>query len=239
MRLLAIETSTDACSVALMIDEEIRVDHRLVPQKHAALVLPMVDALMSESGITASQLDGIAFGRGPGSFTGVRIGVAVTQGIALGADVGVLGVSSLQCMAQGVYRRDRDGVRYVAACLDARMSEVYFGAFQMGEDGLAQPLSQERVCAPEAVAALRSELPQPMVWAGSGVSRYADVLLTDNNSAVACVVDDCWPEAQDLLAILQHSVDEGTLQSAEEAMPVYLRNKVAETTAERESAKAV
>lgn len=235
MRLLAIETSTDACSVALQIDDDIRMDHRLVPQKHAALVLPMVDALMMDAGVTAAQLDGIAFGRGPGSFTGVRIGIAVTQGIALGAGIGVTGISSLQCMAQGVRRRSQACV--VAACLDARMSEVYFGAFQADDQGLVCPLGDELVCAPEAVAALLTSLPEVERWAGSGVERYEPVLLPPGRAAQERVCRECWPEAQDLLTLARPAVVAGSLQSAEDAMPVYLRNKVADTTAERAAAR--
>ena len=102
MILLALDTSTDACSVALRVDDQLFIDHRVVAQQHGSLVLPMVDALMSQAGLQASQLDALIYGRGPGSFTGVRIGVACAQGIALGADIGVVGVSTLQSIAQGV-----------------------------------------------------------------------------------------------------------------------------------------
>ena len=117
MNLLAIETSTDACSVALLSDSNILVDHRIAAQQHGSLVIPMIDAIMAEAQLRPTQLDGVVFGRGPGSFTGVRIGVALAQGIALGADIGVVGISTLHSVAQGAFRVH--GEQKVAVCLDA------------------------------------------------------------------------------------------------------------------------
>jgi tRNA threonylcarbamoyladenosine biosynthesis protein TsaB len=144
MNLLAIETSSDACSVALLCGTQIQTDHRIVPQQHGRLVLPMIDALMAQSELSVNQLDGVVFGRGPGSFTGVRIAVALTQGIALGADVGVIGISTINSIAQGVYRQHGDCS--VAVSIDARMDEVYFAAYTLTDDGVMKPVTEEYLC---------------------------------------------------------------------------------------------
>lgn len=227
MNLLAIETSTDACSVGLSVDGELLLDHRIASQQHGALVLPMVDALLARAGIVPAQLDGVVFGRGPGSFTGVRIGVAVTQGIALGADAGVFGVSTLQSVAQGCHRVH--GETHVAVSLDARMDEVYFAAFVCDDAGLMQPLGEEMVVPPAQVPALPDD--SRWCWAGSGAERYREQVLSMTPEAT--IHDDCWPMAQDLLTLGMPSAVSGGMLPAEQAAPVYLRDKVAQTTAER------
>lgn len=229
MNILAIETSTDVCSVALQTGTDLLCDHRIAAQQHGTIVLPMIDALMAEASLSPRQLDGVAFGRGPGSFTGVRIGVALTQGIALGADVGVIGISTMHSVAQGVYRVHGD--QRVAVSLDARMDEVYFACYELGEDAIMRALSDEHICLP-------SDVPQPpesssLCWAGSGAERYEEILLTRFSVSAEHLRKDAWPHAQDLIGIASPNVATGKLVPAEEAMPVYLRNKVAETTEER------
>ncbi len=229
MKLLAIETSTDACSVGLSIDGNLLLDHRMAAQQHGALVLPMVDALMAEAGLAPAQLDGVVFGRGPGSFTGVRIGVAVTQGIALGAGVGVVGISTLQSVAQGCYRVHGD--EHVAVCLDARMDEVYFSAYQRDEAGLMQAVMKERVLPPADMPRLPTD--QNWYWAGTGAERYAELLGDVFDVGAGAIRPDCWPNAEDLLTLGEAVARSGGLLPPEEAAPVYLRDKVAQTTAER------
>lgn len=229
MNLLAIETSTDACSVALLTGSDVLCDHRIAAQQHGTIVLPMIDALMAEASLNPRQLDGVAFGRGPGSFTGVRIGVALTQGIALGADVGVVGISTMHSVAQGVYRMH--GNQRVAVSLDARMDEVYFACYELGEGSIMSAISDEYICLPADVP--QTSDPASMVWAGSGAERYEEILLTRFSVGVEQIRRDAWPHAQDLIDIALPSVAAGKLVPAEDAMPVYLRNKVAETTEER------
>jgi len=234
VRLLAIETSTEACSVGLMIDGQIVSDHRMAPQQHGALVLPMIDALMSKAGITPSQLDAVAYGRGPGSFTGVRIGVALTQGIALGADVGVIGISTLHTVAQGVHRLHGD--RHIGVSLDARMAEVYFATYAIeGNSSRVSPIEQERICTPAEVPDI--EMIQPWVWCGSGAERYADILQPQTQGKPVTIRQDAWPHAHDVLLLAESRYQTDEMTSADKASPVYLRNKVAETTAEREESK--
>lgn len=229
MNLLAIETSTDACSVGLSVNDELILDHRLAAQQHGTLVLPMVDALMAKAELTPQQLDGVVFGRGPGSFTGVRIGVAVAQGIALGADVGVAGISTLQSVAQGCSRVHGDW--HVAVSLDARMDEVYFAAFARDEKGLMMPITEEVVLPPTALAALPET--HAWHWAGSGAERYASLLRERFTVDETTLRTDCWPQAMDLLTLAMPMAAAGTLVPPEQASPVYLRDKVAQTTAER------
>ena len=230
MRLLAIDTSTDACSVGLMIDGEMHVDHRVAPQQHGALVLPMVDALMATAGVTVSMLDALVYGRGPGSFTGVRIGVATAQGIALGADIGVIGISTMHSIAQSCYRQYGD--KQLAVSIDARMDEVYFCEYQLGSDQTMQAMGEEQIGLPSAIDAQRAEN-----WAGSGAERYASELhqrLGVNAAAIRC---DCLPHATDLLTLGAIELAVENVHAAEHAAPVYLRNNVALTIAERDALK--
>jgi len=226
MKLLAFDTSTDACTVAVMVDQQVLADHRLVSQKQGELLLPMIDELMAEAGLTAGNLDALVFGRGPGSFTGVRIGVATAQGIALGADVGVFGVSTLQAIAQGCYREYGDSA--VAVSVDARMDEVYFCEYQCDQDGLMQPLADEQIALPGAVHWHRAEQ-----WAGSGAECYEQILHDVFSVAPAHIRRARLPQAADLLTIGVQALHRGALLPAELASPVYLRNKVALTTAQR------
>ena len=233
MNLLAIETSTDACSVALLCDTEILADHRIAAQQHGRLVLPMIDTLMAQAQLSASQLDGVVFGRGPGSFTGVRIAVALTQGIALGADVGVIGISTMHSVAQGVFRLHGD--RVVAISLDARMDEVYFAAYELQDESVMSPITDECLCRPTELPVLVSDASRR--WAGSGAERYSALLSEHYEVSEEFVRAGVWPDASDLISLAIPKVQAGELQSAEHAMPVYLRNKVADTTAERDLAK--
>ncbi|UCE90616.1 MAG: tRNA (adenosine(37)-N6)-threonylcarbamoyltransferase complex dimerization subunit type 1 TsaB, partial [Pseudomonadota bacterium] len=128
MKLLAIETATEACSVALAVDGDVRDRFEIAPRGHAGLVLPMAKALLAEAGLGLRELDALVFGRGPGAFTGLRIAAGVVQGLAYGAELPVVPVSSLATLAQGVSAQT--GASDVLAVFDARMGEVYWGAFR-------------------------------------------------------------------------------------------------------------
>ena len=233
MNLLAIETSTEACSVALLCGSDMQTDHRMAAQQHGRLVLPMIDELMAHSGLSVAQLDGVVFGCGPGSVTGVRIAVALTQGIALGADVGVVGISTMNTVAQGAHRVYGD--QHLAISLDARMGEVYFAAYTLSEESVMRAVTEEFLCAPEKLPELDGNT--PWQWAGTGAERYTDILLEHYHVEGDSIRADVWPDAQDLISLAIPKVQRGELQACETAMPVYLRNKVADTTAEREFAK--
>ncbi|MEE9319397.1 MAG: tRNA (adenosine(37)-N6)-threonylcarbamoyltransferase complex dimerization subunit type 1 TsaB [Granulosicoccus sp.] len=250
MNLLALDASSDACSVAVQAGDDILLNHQVAPQQHAALLLPTIERLMSEAGLAPGDLDGIAYGRGPGSFTGVRIGIAVTQGIALGADIGVIGVSSLAAIAQGCQREFQDTA--VLAALDARMGEVYFAAYRCDDNSLMQLVGSEVAVAPDrilitpdvdAVSVSAGKIAIPLQanthWhlAGSGAQRYIELMSAMGGSESLPLRSDRWPSAEDVLTLAVVSVVEGKLQPAEAAVPVYLRDRVALTTVERAAVK--
>jgi tRNA threonylcarbamoyladenosine biosynthesis protein TsaB len=173
VKILAIDTATENCSAALLIDGNVRSREIEMERGHAERILPMVDDLLSEAGITLQDLDAIAFGRGPGSFTGVRLAVTVTQGLAFGADLGVVPVSDLRAVAQRAFDSDATLTRALV-CNDARMSEVYWACYERGGDGLARLEGEERVSKP-------GEVKLPAEWStatavGRGFIAYADAL---------------------------------------------------------------
>ena len=221
MKLLAIETATDACSVALYQDGEVLEDFRLAPRAHTQLILPMAEGLLQQAGLRPGDLDGLAFGRGPGAFTGVRIATAVIQGLAYALDRPVVAVSTLAALAQGIYREH--GKRHLACAMDARMAEVYWGCYRLGEDGLMGLLGEERVCPPDGTPVLSEE---DWEGCGSGWSVYADALAA-RHGPISIVVGEHWPHAQDVAALAAPVLLSGAGVSAAEALPVYLRDQVA------------
>lgn len=221
MNLLALDTSTEACSCALWTPAGSLARFELAPRRHAELILPMAEQLLAEAGLARTQLDGLAFGRGPGAFTGVRIAAGVAQGIALAADLPVAPISTLRALAQGRYREGDHG--RVLACLDARMREVYWGGFALEEGGLMAPVDDELVIPPEEV-----RLPRGGPWfgAGSGWAAYATVLKARVGPALEGFDGRCYPHALDVAALGAMELGQGRGVSAEQALPVYLRNRV-------------
>jgi len=222
VKLLAVDTSSDACSCALWIDEDCREIFEMAPQRHGERLLPMMDRLLADAGLSVGQLDALAFGRGPGSFTGVRIAAGAVQGIAFAADLPVAPVSSLRAMAQGVYRVLAKGA--VLAAFDARMGEVYWGAYRADGTPLVAPLGREAVCAPDAVA-----VPPVGTWfgAGRGWGAYRDTLTAAAGDRLAGVDPERYPHAWDVATLGAAAAAQGALVGAEQALPVYLRDKVA------------
>jgi len=221
MKLLAIDTSTEACSAALGIDNHVISRHELAPRRHAELILPMIDSLLSEAGLTFSQLDALAFGRGPGSFTGLRIAAGVIQGIAFGADLPVVAVSSLAALAQGAGREL--GVGKVLAGFDARMHEVYWAMYQTDSTGLARLYGEEVVCKPDSIP-----LPDETGWTGVGSAwhEYDAILQARLGGKLNEWHKDCYPQAWDVVSLGMDGLRQGMSVSAEHAIPVYLRDNV-------------
>ncbi len=222
MKLLAVETATEACSAALVIGEEITERYRLAPRKHAELILPMAQELLSDAGIGLTDLDGVAFGRGPGSFTGLRIAAGIVQGIAFGADLPVVPVSTLAALAQGVIK-EFDAPNVLAA-IDARMGEVYWGAYTRDENGLAWLQGKEKVSAPEHVSMTDSG---PWAGAGSGWTDYQPQLKKILGNKINRVILDRFPHAADVALLAVEAFEAGMAVPAEAAIPEYLRNDVA------------
>lgn len=223
LRLLALETATDACSAALSIDGEISERFEIAPRRHVALLLPFVEDLLTGAGLAVGQLDAVAFGRGPGSFTGLRIAAGMAQGIAFGADLPVVPVSTLAAVAQCCVRERDAGA--VLAALDARMHEVYFAPFRVGPDGLVTAAGEEVVCAPDRVP-----LPEAAAdWhaAGDGWSSYGEVMRARLGHAVVETMDTARPRAADIARLAPVLLAHGEALPAEQAAPVYLRNDVA------------
>jgi tRNA threonylcarbamoyladenosine biosynthesis protein TsaB len=220
-RLLAIETATSACSAALYLDGEVHERYALAPRQHATLILPMVDSLLAEADLAAGRLDAVAFGRGPGSFTGVRIAASVTQGIALAADLPVVAVSTLAALAFGAMRAS--GERRILVALDARMAEVYQGAYLQDTGTLVRLLGAEGVCAPQAVT-----LPDETGWvgAGSGWLSYELQLREALGQRIQGVLSEIEPRAGDVAHLGADKLGRGETLRPEQAVPVYLRNRV-------------
>ncbi|GBE10642.1 tRNA threonylcarbamoyladenosine biosynthesis protein TsaB [bacterium BMS3Bbin12] len=226
MKLLAIETATEACSAALVYDGAVAERFVIAPREHARRILGMIEELLAEASLTLAGLDAIAFGRGPGAFTGVRIAASVTQGLAFGADLPVIPVSTLHALAVGVQRvHGRDAV---LAAFDARMGEVYWGAYLRGAGPAIGPVGGERVVAPDSVP-----LPGGTDWygAGSGFDRYPQRLAARLGPVLAGVVAGCLPRARDVAAIGVEALRTGAGVPAEQALPVYLRDEVVTTRA--------
>lgn len=225
MKLLALDTSTEACSAALSIDGETIQRFHIAPREHAILILSMLDVLLAEAGITVSQLDALAFGRGPGSFTGIRIGTGVVQGIAYAAELPVVPVSTLAALAQGAWADT--GSEAVLTAIDARMQEVYWGAFRLGEAGVMQAVAEECVSAPEAIP-----LPDDGEWlaVGTGWASYGDAMLqavSERGFNLTAVEGERLPRSQDIAVLAVHAFGRGEAVAPEQALPVYLRNEVA------------
>ena len=149
MRILAIDTATEACSVALWNDGTVNAHFELCPREHTQRILPMVQDILTTSGTSLTDINALAYGRGPGSFTGVRIGIGIAQGLALGAELPMIGVSTLMTMAQGAWRKN--GATRVLAAIDARMGEVYWAEYQRDENGIWHGEETEAVLKPEIV----------------------------------------------------------------------------------------
>ena len=240
MNILALETATDNCSVALSVGDDIHVKTELAPRKQAQLLLPMVDAVLAEAGIARAQLDALVFGQGPGSFTGLRVAAAASQGIAMALDLPVVGVSTLAAIAHQRFRVD--GEQLCLACIDARMSEVYWGLFHTTESGRSDVLSGDALCPPISVClpedlASRAPLGQgPLSIAGSGAVLLNELNVPDN--WLVSTHNDVLPDARDVLLLGIPRVKAGDTLPADQALPVYLRNKVAQTEAERQVQRA-
>ncbi len=233
MKLLAFETATEACSVALWIDGQVRERFEIAPRRHAELALPWAQQLLADAGIAKSQLDAIAVGRGPGAFTGVRLAIAIAQGIALALDRPVIPVSTLAVLASRA-----TGVHVVAA-IDARMGEVYLGAFARDGDDLVARMDEVVIDPREAV------LPEVMPpdgetgvsWQGVGTGFAAadEALRTRLGARISGIDATALPHAGDLARLAVQAFARGEAVAPERAEPAYLRNNVALTLVQQQA----
>jgi tRNA threonylcarbamoyladenosine biosynthesis protein TsaB len=221
MKLLAIDTATEACSAALAIEGDILACFEIAPRRHTQLILPMCERLLAQAGITLSQLDTLAFGRGPGSFTGVRIAAAVIQGMAFAYDLPVAPVSTLAALAQEVLAASTESK--VLAAIDARMNEVYWGYYTRSPDGLAYVQGIEGVARPAQLPILTG------TWygVGSGWCVYADAMMGRFGAYLSRYDGGLLPKARYLIPLAMAAYHRADTVSAEQALPVYLRDNVA------------
>ncbi len=232
MKLLAIETATEACSAALLQDEEVFAVSEVAPRKHNELILQMCEKVLAEAGLSLPQLDAIAFGRGPGAFTGVRLATSVTQGIALAQDLPVLPISSLAAMAQAACIEKN--VTQVWSCIDARMKEVYYGLYKLdnilqdntnvSQANIVKLIEQEHVSKPMDI---KIQLENGCYGVGSGWQSYAKVLQQVANRKVEFDVN-ALPRAEFVARLGKYYFQQGRAISASQALPVYLRDNVAQ-----------
>ena len=235
MRVLALDTATEGCSVALRVGDESIERFTELGRGHAEQVLAMVEAVLAEAQVSLSMLDGIAASVGPGSFTGVRISVAVAQGLAFGANLRVAPVTTLEALAYRVMHNGvmRNGTAHALACLDARMGEVYWGGFTADLGRGLLPSSNPQVGPPDSVI-----LPGPGVYRGTGRGFAAYPALATLPGLLLDAADShALPHAREFarLGALRLAAGEG-LDPAD-LCPLYLRDKVALTEAEREAAR--
>jgi tRNA threonylcarbamoyladenosine biosynthesis protein TsaB len=227
MKLVALDTSTEACSVAVSSDGDVYARFELAPREHTRLMLPMLESVLAEAGISIAQLDAIAFGRGPGSFTGVRIAASIAQGLALSHDLPMVPISTLMALAQAAKRLH--GSNKVMTAIDARMQEVYWSCFEL-EHGLMRAYSEECVCKPGAV-----DIPEPERWdaAGSGWKTYREVLEGRAGDRLAQCYADLFPSAEDIARLAERDFVSGCAVDVADAVPVYLRDNVARKRGEK------
>lgn len=219
MKLLALDTATEACSAAILIDSEIKQKYTIAPRRHAELIITMIDELLAESSIELTELDGLAFGRGPGAFTGIRIAAGVIQGLAYGANLPVIPVSTLAALAQG----SEKNAEYILSAIDARMGEIYWAIYEPDSDGLVTLVSEEQVSKPDDMVI---PVTGRCLGVGSGWSSYNASIKSKLDNQLVDYNGDVYPQSRDILSLASRELERGNTVNAENALPIYLRNKV-------------
>lgn len=225
MKVLALDTSTEACSAALYDggynQGEVLSRFEIAPRQHTKLILPMIDSLLAEAGWSLRDIELLGYGCGPGAFTGVRLGVSVAQGIAFGAEIPVAGVSSLAALAQAAY--SENGQARCLAAIDARMAEVYWARYEVNMAGYMMLQGDESVLPPAQV-----ELPDEGQWSciGSGFDQYRQELMINTDQRQLTMIPDRFPEARYVASLAAYYAEQGQAVAADQALPVYIRNNV-------------
>lgn len=213
--ILAIETSSAVCSVALSTNGVISEQFQPAQREQSQLILPMIDTLLIQAGLTLSELDVIALAIGPGSFTGVRLGLSVVQGLTISTEIPIIAISSLQALAQGIYHERAD--KKVIVCVNAYMDEIYSAQFQLAEQDIMMPLSDEQLLAPKALI-----LPEDIaewVGVGTGWGAYSDQL----SVKPPIIYADYLPHATEVLDLAIKLYSPKRLQRIDEVEAMYLR----------------
>ncbi len=224
LNVLCVDTSTEACSVAVLCstgkEPLVNDSFMLAPREHTQKILPTVEKVLQDSALTLADIDVLAYGRGPGSFTGVRIGISIAQGLAFGIDKPMVGVSTLQAMAQQAYKTEQ--VTDVYAAIDARMGEVYFAHYQLDKE-LMVLVAEEMVIKPADLLALGLQVKENSALVGTGWAAYPQLAAYFKDAAKLAIE---FPSARYMLDQVLNCVEQDLTVAPEAAMPVYLRDKV-------------
>lgn len=223
MKILAFETSTEYCSVALHLDGRTLAKEILAHHQHSELLLSMVHDILAEAELTLAQLDGIAFGAGPGSFTGLRIACGVAQGLAFATDLPVTGISTLEAVAQKI------GQQNVVVALDARMGEIYHAAYKKAVHGWI-PISAPTLCKPMQAPLLSGSY---WVGGGSGFDLYHKELSMRYSDNIIQINTGLYPHAREIIELAIPRMTDESNKNPANAAPIYIRNKVALKESER------
>ena len=233
-KILAIDTATEACSAALYIDGEITEQFKIAPREHTQLILEMIETLLDQSGLKVAELDALAFGRGPGSFTGVRIATGIVQGLAFASDLPVIPISTLAALAQQAC--DNHQHSHVLSAIDARMGEIYWACYAKDENNLMRLSAAEQVSPAESVILTDAS---SSLWcgAGSGWDSYKDQLKIILGDQITDIYQDELPHSSSIVKLAADAFQRGEIIEASQALPVYLRNDVAKKKAEQSKSR--
>lgn len=223
-KILCIEASSEVCSVALNCNGTIIEYCESIPHKHSQFILPMIQKLLAEAGFALSQLDALALGCGPGSFTGIRLAASIAQGFALGLELSVIPISTLNVIAQGAYEKSK--FSNVLVGLDAKMGGIYWGTYCLGAGGLMQPLFSDKLIKPEQV--FECENLDNLNWfaVGNAWTIYKELLLQNCRCKIDAIEANFYPYAKYLIPIAEEKFKQGVVVSADKALPIYLREQV-------------
>jgi tRNA threonylcarbamoyladenosine biosynthesis protein TsaB len=219
-QILTIDTSTDACSAALWQDSKNFHRFILAPQNHTKFILPMIHEILAEAQTDLNQIDAVAFGAGPGSFTGIRLAASIAQGLAFAANLPVIKISCLRTLAQEVFAEF--GKEKVLVAQDARMQEIYCGKYQIDAIGIMQATVPDQLLVPKHIKTISDA---DFIGVGSGWKIYADILTTHCN--ISLIESKIYPQAQYMAELAAADFIKNLTFSAKEALPIYLREEVA------------
>ncbi len=223
LKILAFDTSSEYCSIALWMDGEILSRRVFAGQRHSELLLPMLQELLARAGLMLVQLDGIAFGAGPGSFTGLRIACGVAQGLAFGSNLPVIGISTLEALALQASKNS------VITAIDARMGEIYHAAYVKSADDWL-PVSKPTLCLPRRAPLVSGD---NWIGCGSGFGIYGEDLRSHYGSCITHIESGLKPRAREIAQLAKQGFAKGLAVEPVDAAPIYIRNKVALKESER------
>ncbi len=224
--ILVFDASSAWCSVALSVGGTLYSVAEMQPRKHAQLILPMIENLCGQANIKPKELDGIAFGKGPGSFTGLRIAISVAQGLSLATGARLYGISSLKALAwQGMKQLSGEQLsnKQMLAIMNAHMGEVFYAAYRNTKQGLIADI-EDSLCKPEQVDLSLLDMPQ---WAGAGDGFQFSDELPDSIDSLKCIDEETYPMAESMMDLALEAWNNGSFTEAEHQQPVYLRDTVA------------